>query len=82
MSGLPVDASRAVTPLPFALAIAEGFCPYGHGPLVVNSLHGKDFGSCPRCGCSWRSGDDGVIWGVACVPGEHHCKLRWGGDVW
>jgi len=48
-------------------AVAEGFCPYGHGRLEVVDLHGRQQGACRPCGCSWYA-EAGTTWGCACVP--------------
>jgi hypothetical protein len=52
--------------------VAEGFCPYGDGPLEVVDLHGRRQGCCRACGCSWYV-EGGVVWGCACSPDDHTC---------
>ena len=56
------------------LPIAEGFCPYGHGPLERVQLHGHETGACFRCRCSWRV-SGGQVYGAACIPGRHTCGV-------
>jgi hypothetical protein len=59
--------------LPEWTAVAEGFCPYGHGQLEIAEVHeGRLSGYCLECGCSWYV-KDGVLWGSACVPADHSC---------
>jgi hypothetical protein len=59
----------------FELSIAEGLCPYGHGPLVLVQLHGHESGACLACRCSWRF-TGRQVWAAACVPGRHTCGER------
>lgn len=65
---------RGPDPAVYLARVAEGFCPYGHGPLDVVGLHGRRQGCCRRCGCSWYV-QAGQVWGCACTPEEHTCGL-------
>jgi hypothetical protein len=66
-----VEYSSALRSFSFA-ALAEGFCPYGHGRLDVVDLHGRRQGTCRPCGCSWYV-KGGEAWGCACTPEDHTC---------
>lgn len=59
-----------------ALAVAEGFCPNGHGRLATWRHNERDYGACVTCGVSWRA-EPGATFAVACVPGDHTCRERW-----
>jgi hypothetical protein len=62
-----------MTVLSASAAVSEGFCPNGHYPLTPVHLHGEDALACLTCECSWRFRDDGLLWGSACIPGDHTC---------